>query len=160
MTISAITAGSFLDLGADHYKSAASEGWGNLLDRPAPAGQAAAYQHNQTDLECLHAEPRVADKAAGSPCGGEGPDYDAARSHGGPFKPWSEIMISSVSSGLLHAQHSDFFRPNPNGDGTTVHGIEQGFMDYTDDSCMGLAAQRNHHRVSDGTSNTLQLSEG
>jgi hypothetical protein len=33
-------------------------------------------------------------------------------------------------------------------------------MDYTDDCCMGLAAERDRHRVSDGTSNTLQCSEG
>jgi len=81
------------DLGADHYKSAASEGWGNLLDHPAPA------------------------------------------------------------------EHSDFFRPNPNGDGTTQYRTGQGFMDYTDDSCIGFAAERNRLRVSDGTSNTLQCSE-
>jgi len=69
-------------------------------------------------------------------------------------------MISSVSSSVVHAQHSDFFRPNPTGDGSTEYRTEQGFMDYTDDSCMGLAAERNHHCVSDGTSNTLMFSEG
>jgi hypothetical protein len=35
----------------------------------------------------------------------------------------------------------------------------QGFMDYTEDSCMDFAATRNRQRVTDGTSNTLQIGE-
>ena len=68
-------------------------------------------------------------------------------------------MISPLSSSVMHAQHSDFFQPNPNGDGTTQQQAEQGFMDYTDDSCMGFAAEPNRHRVSDGTSNTVMWAE-
>jgi len=50
-------------------------------------------------------------------------------------------MISSISSSILLSQHLDFFRPSPNGDGSTECRSEQGFMDYTDDSCMDFAAR-------------------
>lgn len=101
-------------------------------------GHDTAYQHNQTDLEHLLAESGAVGKADGVGVRWEGPDFDAARV----------------------TQHSDFFRPNPTGDGSTGYRIEQGFMDYTDDCCIGFATERNRHRVSDGTSNTLECSKG
>jgi len=67
------------ELGADHYKTQAADGWGNLLDHPALAGQGAAYQHNQTDLECLRTELGAPGLATAIGAKWEGPDFDAAR---------------------------------------------------------------------------------
>lgn len=141
----------------DMYKAGQAEAYGNLLDRPASAGHG-VYQPNQTDLECLRAGRHAAGEADGVVAKWEGPDLDAARA-AACFNAWSEAMISSLSTSLLLARSADFFRPNPNGDGMTLHRAEQGFMDYTDDSCVGLAAERTHQRVSDGTSNTLMFGE-
>ncbi len=90
------------------------KGGANAIDHPTQAGEAAAYQHNQTDLEFQRAQP----------CAVSRPDA--------------------------------WLRPNSDGDGTTA---EQGFMDYAVDSWLDIVAARNCRRVSDGTSNTLQIGE-
>jgi len=73
-------------LGAEGYKTAASEGWGNLLDdHAARPDHVAAYQHNQTDLEFACAGHRAGGAASASAAKWEGPDWDAWAAHLNPL---------------------------------------------------------------------------